>query len=389
MFKGDQIVHSFHNGNLHLACLSIHPNWVSSPLFHIAERINPKRTFLFVSTVLGKHIPVKPSTMDSAYQDLVDQLPILNGNVTVIGMAETAVGLGAGVFSKIEDIYPESIYLCSTRFRIPEQPVLCEFVEEHSHAQDQIIHASTDESINKAILETETLVLIDDEITTGKTLNNVVASLVDCGFSKIKEIVVISLVSWAGENDISFALPNIKVTSINLFHGNYSWEPVSNPNPPVRNMPFSNLVGFSNQPILSACNWGRIPTRSVNKFNDFDHILNDIDNCKKYLVLGTNEYLWPPYMLSKAIEELGCEVHFSSTTRSPVLEGDAIKHTKSFADNYGQGIQNFAYNVNPDLYDEILIVVETSEQSVDQQLLDQIGHKSRVINLTNNQAMIA
>ncbi|MCA9775021.1 MAG: phosphoribosyltransferase domain-containing protein, partial [Myxococcales bacterium] len=33
----------------------------SSDLFRVAERINPKRSFLFVSTVLGRHIPVRPS----------------------------------------------------------------------------------------------------------------------------------------------------------------------------------------------------------------------------------------------------------------------------------------------------------------------------------------
>lgn len=389
MFKGDQTVHSFHNGNLYLECFKIHPNWVSSPLFHIAERNNPKRTFLFVSTILGKHIPVKPSTMDMAYQDLVDQLPELKGNITVIGMAETAVGLGAGVFGKIDDSYPDSIYLCSTRFRLADQPVLCEFVEEHSHAQDQIIHASTDDNINNAILKTDTLVLIDDEITTGKTLKNVVASLINCGFKDIKDIVVISLVSWAGEEDISFDIPNVNVTSINLFQGKYSWETVANPNSPVRKMPSCNLVGFSNQPILSASNWGRIPTQHVNNIEDFNHILDQLSDQKKYLVLGTNEYLWPPYLLSKALEERGAEVYFSSTTRSPVLEGDAIKYTKSFADNYGQGIQNFAYNVNQDLYDEILIIVETPEDSVDQQLLDQIGHKYRVINLNTKQALLA
>jgi hypothetical protein len=30
-------------------------------LFDFAERRNPKRAFLFVSKVLGRHIPVKPS----------------------------------------------------------------------------------------------------------------------------------------------------------------------------------------------------------------------------------------------------------------------------------------------------------------------------------------
>ena len=42
-------------------------------LFDIAERHNPKRAFLFVSKVLGRHIPVPPSTMRQAYQRLARQ----------------------------------------------------------------------------------------------------------------------------------------------------------------------------------------------------------------------------------------------------------------------------------------------------------------------------
>ncbi len=65
-------------------------------LFDIAERRNPKRAFLFVSKVLGRHIPVPPSVMRQAYRQLASQFPAtLTGPVLFIGMAETAVGLGA------------------------------------------------------------------------------------------------------------------------------------------------------------------------------------------------------------------------------------------------------------------------------------------------------
>jgi hypothetical protein len=44
-------------------------------LFDIAERRNPKRAFLFVSKVLGRHIPVPPSVMRQAYRQLASQFP--------------------------------------------------------------------------------------------------------------------------------------------------------------------------------------------------------------------------------------------------------------------------------------------------------------------------
>ena len=39
-------------------------------LFGIAERRNPKRAFLFVSKVLGRHIPVEPEIMRGVYRRL-------------------------------------------------------------------------------------------------------------------------------------------------------------------------------------------------------------------------------------------------------------------------------------------------------------------------------
>ena len=64
-------------------------------LFGFAERCNPKRSFLFVSKVLGRHIPVRPSAMNAAYDDLAAQIPDdLPGPILFTGMAETAIGMG-------------------------------------------------------------------------------------------------------------------------------------------------------------------------------------------------------------------------------------------------------------------------------------------------------
>lgn len=44
-------------------------------LFDIAERRNPKRAFLFVSKVLGRHIPVSPLVMRNVYTQLARSFP--------------------------------------------------------------------------------------------------------------------------------------------------------------------------------------------------------------------------------------------------------------------------------------------------------------------------
>ena len=64
-------------------------------LFDIAERRNPKRAFLFVSKVLGRHIPVPPSVMRQAYRQLASQFPSREVTLT-FGMSGTGAS-GNGV----------------------------------------------------------------------------------------------------------------------------------------------------------------------------------------------------------------------------------------------------------------------------------------------------
>lgn len=94
--------------------LTVIPNSSNIPLdslFDIAERRNPKRAFLFVSKVLGRHIPVSPAAMRNVYRQLAERFPAdLPGPVLFIGMAETAVGLAAGVFQELRDTVAEPVF---------------------------------------------------------------------------------------------------------------------------------------------------------------------------------------------------------------------------------------------------------------------------------------
>jgi hypothetical protein len=86
---------------------------------------------------------------------------------------------------------------------------------------------------------------------------------------------------------------------------------------------------------------------------------------ERILVLGTSEYVWRPFLLAETLERQGAEVHFASTTRSPIAIGHAIKLARAFSDNYGLGIANFSYNVNPADYDRTIICCETPAAMVD------------------------
>ncbi|MDN5892297.1 MAG: phosphoribosyltransferase domain-containing protein, partial [Psychrobacter sp.] len=108
-------------------------------LLDFAQRINPKRAFLFVSKVLGRHIPVAPKTMRSAFTDLANLVPNhLPEPILVIGMAETAVGLSAGVHQALQTRYPQALLLNSTRHAqhkgLDTDALFTTFSEDHSHA---------------------------------------------------------------------------------------------------------------------------------------------------------------------------------------------------------------------------------------------------------------
>ncbi|MEG5687304.1 phosphoribosyltransferase domain-containing protein, partial [Enterobacter kobei] len=106
---------------------------------------------------------------------LASQFPsTLTGPVLFIGMAETAVGLGAGVFDEVRHQHPESVYLTSTRHPV-DGTLLCEFKEEHSHATDHLIYLPDDEEKRRRVTNARTLVLIDDEATTGNTFINLLS----------------------------------------------------------------------------------------------------------------------------------------------------------------------------------------------------------------------
>ncbi|WP_258866568.1 phosphoribosyltransferase domain-containing protein, partial [Shewanella morhuae] len=66
---------------------------------------------------------------------------------------------------------------------------MCEFKETHSHATDHLIYWPNDPVLAKRVEQAKSLVLIDDEATTGNTFTNLYAALVDAGMTGIERLV--------------------------------------------------------------------------------------------------------------------------------------------------------------------------------------------------------
>ena len=345
-----------------------HPQWKLDDLLSFAERINPKRAFLFVSKVLGKHIPVAPSAMQRSYQDLAAIIPKdLPYPISVIGMAETAVGLGAGVYRELkQDFGQNAIFLTTTRHPVETLPTLGLFLEEHSHAQDQFILSSHDPLKHQHVIASKTLILIDDEISTGKTFRNLILSLKKSGLQQVERIILVTLVNWAEQHLVTDDL-GIPVEVLSLLHGHWQWQP--NQQPIDIDMPDVSSTQQQAQKIIAPHDWGREPT--FLNCSAWKNISPPLPH-EKILVLGSGEFSWIPFLIAEQLEQQGAEVYYSSTTRSPIKQGHAVESICAFKDNYGLNINNYAYNVKHQQFDRVLLVIETAQDSVDPVLFEQI-----------------
>ncbi|MGP5311524.1 phosphoribosyltransferase domain-containing protein [Psychrobacter faecalis] len=375
-------------------------------LLGFAQRINPKRAFLFVSKVLGRHIPVAPSVMRGAFTDLADLVPDdLPEPILVIGMAETAVGLSAGVHQALQTRYPNALLLNSTRHAQHDgnhdkssHSLLTMFSEDHSHASQHLIYQSAVTVTQAQLLASKTLIMVDDEASTGNTCVNVVTALRNAGLTELEQVHLTTLVDWSlnqnqaqadVDDNISARLPNIDFHRHHLLSGAWTWTDAPNPEPIT--MPSVDTTEAGSHTLGETGNWGRFPT--LDSTDGFDNYLLQFQTAfnvfnqqaqfekeqleirqldkkqlpKRILVLGSNEFVWLPFLLAEWLETQAqnATVKFSALTRSPIALGGAITTMLSFSDNYGLGMTNFAYNVEPSDWDLIVLCVETSADSVD------------------------
>ena len=382
-------------------------NYELEDLLGFAQRINPKRAFLFVSKVLGRHIPVAPSIMRGAFTDLANLVPDdLPESILVIGMAETAVGLSAGVHQALQTRYPNALLLNSTRHAQHgsdnNHALLTTFREDHSHASQHLIYQSVDHVTQAQLLASKTLIMVDDEASTGNTCVNVVTALRNAGLDQLQQVHLTTLVDWsldqhqgAADSDdavsdqIAERLPNIEFQRHHLLSGAWTWTDAPNPEPIT--MPSVDTTEAGSHTLGDTGNWGRFPT--LDSTNGFDNYLLRFQTAfnvfnkqaqfgkeqfekghfdkkqlpQRILVLGSNEFVWLPFLLAEWLETQtkNSTVNFSALTRSPIALGGAITTMLSFSDNYGLGMTNFAYNVEPSDWDLIVLCVETSADSVD------------------------
>jgi orotate phosphoribosyltransferase len=416
-------------------------------LFLMAARKNAKRGFLFVSKVIGKHIPVHPlipllgsgalagryasvmyqektfeehcdfsvalttGTAMAATWEYIRQNPLpLPEKTLFIGFAETATALGHGVFSCFAE---NAKYIHTTRENVLGIADILNFTEEHSHAMEHYCYA-----LEPGLFANEDMVvLIDDEITTGKSALNFIRAI-QSRYPR-KKYALVSLLDWRSQQDKQRYVEvekelDINIHTISLLSGEIAitGDPVSNyeglqdtsyavnnrAEPTVEMLVINENAGrrqffssFNTQgekntvPYLHATGRFGITSQEQAGVEDWYQKVGIFLKAKRRgsrtLCLGTGEFMYIPFRIASYMGE---GVKVQSTTRSPIYAVDkehyAVRQFISFSNAEDGFITNYLYNIPPNHYDEIFIFLE---RAVDRNRLEPLLHALALLGIAS------
>ena len=412
-------------------------------LFDVAARINKKRPFLFVSKVLGKHLAVKPQiplltgallairfaevaqqqkhpSTERAVQalktqtgfDVLDEIwerPVtLPEKHLVIGFAETATALGHAFFRACDD---QASYIHTTREQLCGMEPIIRFEEEHSHATSHRMYTE-DENL---LIAHKRIILVDDEISTGKTNLNIIEQL-KAAYPHLEHFTVVSILDWRNESqkkayDEQASRLGVTIDAVSLMSGDMA----------VKGAVEEQEMQVERRPVTSGIEKLEVSMPSVLSYHSFSEngtictdpyymgtgrfsitqekersvqlevkavssVLKEKRKGGRMLVIGTGECMYIPMQIASG---LGKDVYFQSTTRSPIYahEQTLIYNKFQFESPENAGVPNYLYNIPKGHYQEIVIVLErlASEKGLEELLatLSTVGaEKVTVVKLT-------
>jgi hypothetical protein len=324
-------------------------------LCDFAARANPKRGFLIVSRVLGRHLPTPPSALCAAADALAAQLPALPGPVLLCGMAETATGLAQSVWAAWRARHPgaESLYIQSSRQTAPGAAVLCRFEEGHSHAASHMVQVAGD--IEALLPKARSLVIIDDECSTGSTFVEAAEALV-AALPQIETIACASLTDWSGGAFLT-RMPR-PASAHSLIAGTLHWTPGAG-------QAAASLA-------LTANRHGTAPATGMRSRTGLlapeaaTRLPVTAAPGERVLVLGDGEHAYEALLIAEEIAAQGGIAAVQSITRTPAMPGHAMQSVTTLADAYGSGATCHVYNLLAHRPDRIVIAAEIDGRQADE-----------------------
>lgn len=350
-----------------------------SDVIRIAKRYNNnKRKYLLVNTAQAKHIPVCPSVSLKMMRKLGRVLAEKYSDTKlVIGFAETATAIGAVV---AECFGKECMYIQTTREEFPYEKGV-DFCEEHSHAVNQRIYG-------RDIFEKKgcnsPIIFVDDELTTGRTLINIVDQLKkEYSSLNSRKLIAASIVNRVDEENEckmakhgltnEFLLKSDKSDYSDIIDKIRVREPAVVRNTSDRYKEIL-LSEYFIDPRLG-CNIFEYRNQCEKISNDIIHTLSsELSDANDILVLGTEECMYPSIIVGKAIEKAipDISVYTHSTTRSPIgisnISGYPIISGYKIPSFYDSNRETYIYNLKK--YDAAIVITdsESNEKAAMQSL---------------------
>ncbi len=385
----------------------------TAELFQMAARINKKRSFLFVSKLLGKHIPIKPHlglwtgfALAARYEELkTDNFSLRRGELldcyqgsistfqdtpfisketadpVIIGFAETATALGHSFYKAFQ----HASFFHTTREYVDGKESIISFEEEHSHATSHRCYADVSMLANK-----REVILVDDELTTGKTAINIIKDI-QAKYPR-KEYTIVSILDWRNSDNVQKLKDlgqelKINIRCVSLLKGEFSLEGALQIDDRKQDKIAPAIADKLETEYISLDEYtknSQLPFRSLTFAGEVNqaHYLKDtgrfglvssenswMDTAAAFLAekrigtqtlcIGTGEFMYIPMKIASL---MGQGVFYQSSTRSPIYPNNenhyGAKTAIHFLNPEDEHIDNYLYNIMTYEYDDIFIFFE-------------------------------
>ena len=334
----------------------------------LAKRANnPKRSYLLVNPLQAKHMPIRPGAALEMMSSLGERIARCWPEAKlVIGFAETATAIGAAVAVCLGT---DCVYLHTTREPLPGGYL--PFQEEHSHAVEQRLYG---DRLADWIEASPQIILVDDEISTGKTMLNIVHQM-RARYPQMagRGLVAASIINRLSAEDRA-RLQNAGIESECLV-----WLPNEDLTGQVARYQIEEAASEAQRLDGVPCDTLRMartfgdPRRGVpagSYREECRRLCGGIAECiaqempagQTVLVLGTEECMYPALLLGHALEALSFPVCCHATTRSPIgICPDAdypIQNGYRLRSFYDAGRKTFLYNLRK--YQNVILVTDSA-----------------------------
>lgn len=305
---------------------------------------NKKRNFVLVNKAQAKHFPCSPSDLLNMANKLSYESRVIGKSILMIAFAETATALGCCTADMLSRANKVKIV---TTTRLPLDQDYLSFEEEHSHATSQKLSLT---KLKESIDWADMIVFLDDEISTGKTILNVINAMQ--GLLGSKPIVVWSIINSMTEEECQ----NFQERKIGLhFLKSYDRSSLIKQ---AKELPeehqVSKMLKGTGVPIsVHQLHFDykvfREPVDAEIFMDELIEILSPvIMRVEDADIIGTEECMLPAVVFGLLMRENNpdAEIVCHSTTRSPIIANDdnCLKDRISLPSVYGE-YRTFLYGV--------------------------------------------